>query len=84
MFFKKNGRVPANLGAAFRDFANLHDGKLDDGQKQLRAEVCFQDLQIGEFRVLCKRRQIWGHWLYISAMHLEDGGSVSHLLIEAK
>nr|WP_225903097.1 transposase [Pseudanabaena yagii] len=46
---------------------------LDDGQKQLRAEVCFQDLQIGEFRVLCKRRQIWGHWLYIAAMRLEDG-----------
>ena len=46
---------------------------LDDGQKQLRAEVCFQDLQIGEFRVLCKPRQIWGHWLYIAAMRLEDG-----------
>jgi HEAT repeat protein len=28
--FQKNGRVPANLGAAFRDFANLHDGKLKE------------------------------------------------------
>ncbi len=28
--FKINGRVPANLGAAFRDFANLYDGKLKE------------------------------------------------------
>ena len=34
---------------------------LDDGQKQLKADICFQDLKIGEFRVLSKRRQIWGH-----------------------
>lgn len=46
---------------------------LDDGQKQLRAEVCFQDLQIGEFKVLSKPRQIWGHWLYVAAMRLQDG-----------
>jgi hypothetical protein len=45
----------------------------DDGQKQLRAEVCFQDLQIGQFKVLSKPRQVWGHWLYIAAMCLEDG-----------
>ncbi|WP_271254577.1 HEAT repeat domain-containing protein [Pseudanabaena sp. Chao 1811] len=28
--FKINGRVPANLGSAFRDFANLYDGKLKE------------------------------------------------------
>ena len=28
--FRINGRVPANLGAAFRDFANLYDGKLKE------------------------------------------------------
>jgi HEAT repeat protein len=28
--FKTNGRVPANLGSAFRDFANLYDGKLKE------------------------------------------------------
>ena len=46
---------------------------LDDGQKQLKADICFQDLKIGEFRVLSKRRQIWGHWLYVATMRLEDG-----------
>ncbi len=46
---------------------------LDDGQKQLRAEVCCQDLQIDEFKVLSKPRQIWGHWLYVAAMRLQDG-----------
>lgn len=46
---------------------------LDDGQKQLRADVCFQDLQVGQVKVLSKRRQVWGHWLYIAAMRLDDG-----------
>ena len=46
---------------------------LDDGQKQLRADVCFQDLQVGQSKVLSNRRQIWGHSLYIAAMRLDDG-----------
>jgi Transposase DDE domain len=46
---------------------------LDDGQKQLRAEVCFQDLQVGQSKVLSKPRQIWGHWLYVAALRLDDG-----------
>jgi len=46
---------------------------LHDGQKRLRADICFQDLQIGQTKVLSKRRQIWGHWLFIAALRLDDG-----------
>lgn len=46
---------------------------LDDGQKQLRADVCFQDIQIGQSKVLSKPRLVWGHWLYIASMRLDDG-----------
>ncbi|MFO0256660.1 MAG: IS4 family transposase, partial [Pseudanabaena sp.] len=46
---------------------------LNDGQKQLRADVCFQDLQVGQSKVLSKPRLVWQHWLYIAAMRLEDG-----------
>jgi hypothetical protein len=46
---------------------------LDDGQKQLRADICFQDLRVGQSKVLARPRQIWGHWLYLAALRLEDG-----------
>jgi Transposase DDE domain len=39
---------------------------LHDGYRQLRADVCFQDLQPGQTKILTKRRRIWGHWLYIA------------------
>jgi IS4 transposase len=29
-------------------------------------------LKIGEMQVLKNRRQVWGHWLYVSALRLED------------
>ncbi len=31
---------------------------LDNGQKQLRADVCFQDIQIGQSKVLSKPRLV--------------------------
>jgi hypothetical protein len=46
---------------------------LHDGHRDLRADVCFQDLQPGETKVLSKRRRIWGRWLYVAALRLEDG-----------
>ena len=46
---------------------------LDDGQQQLRADVCFQDLLVGQSKVLSNPRKVWNHWLYIAAMRLEDG-----------
>ena len=44
---------------------------LDDGQQQLRADVCFQDLLVGQSKVLSNPRKVWNHWLYIAAMRLE-------------
>ena len=46
---------------------------LSDGQKEIRADVCFQDLQIGQTKVLTKRRRLWGYWLYVCALRLDDG-----------
>ena len=39
---------------------------LDDGQKQLRADVCFQDLQVGQSKMLSQPRKVWNHALYIA------------------
>jgi len=33
----------------------------------------FSALQINQQQVLRHRRQVWGHWVYISALRLEDG-----------
>jgi len=46
---------------------------LHDGHRQLKADICFQDLQVGEKKVLTKRRRFWGRWLYVSALRLDDG-----------
>ena len=35
--------------------------------------MCFQDHQVGEKKVLKKRRRFWGRWLYVSALRLDDG-----------
>jgi len=47
--------------------------KLSDGRKALKAQVLFQDLQPNQVKILAKRRRIWGRWLYVAAMRLEDG-----------
>ena len=47
--------------------------KLDDGLKCLKAKVVFSALGVGEQIVLRKPRKLWGHWLYVSALRLEDG-----------
>lgn len=38
-----------------------------------RASVVFQDLQVGQTKVLKQPRSLWGHRLYIAALRLEDG-----------
>ena len=45
---------------------------LDDGQKELRADVCFQALQVGESIVLSKPRKFWNHWLRIEKSFLTN------------
>jgi hypothetical protein len=47
--------------------------KLDDGKQCLKAKVVFSALGIGEQVVLSKPRKLWGHWLYVAALRLENG-----------
>lgn len=32
----------------------------------------FADLQIGQTKILRHQRQLWGHWVYVVALRLED------------
>ena len=43
------------------------------GNRSLSARIVFQDLQVGQMKVLRHRRKLWGHRLYIAALRLEDG-----------
>lgn len=47
--------------------------KLNDSRQSLRASVVFQDLQVGQTKLLKQPRWLWGHKLYIAALRLEDG-----------
>jgi len=47
--------------------------RLDDGRHTLKARVVFSSLGVGQQQVLRHRRRIWGHWVYVSALRLEDG-----------
>jgi hypothetical protein len=46
--------------------------KLSDGRQSLKVSVLFQDLQVGVSTVLRHKRQLWGHWVYIAALRLDD------------
>ena len=46
--------------------------KLDNGRQALKAKVVFAALAVHETQVLAKRRRLWGHWLYVAALRLED------------
>ena len=45
---------------------------LTQGAKSLKVSVVFQDLQPGQHKVLRNKRRLWGHWVYIAALRLED------------
>ncbi len=47
--------------------------KLSDGRLHLRVSVLFADLPVGQTKVLRHKRCLWGHWVYIAAVRLEDG-----------
>jgi hypothetical protein len=47
--------------------------KLEKGRQSLKAKVVFSPLKVGQQQVLRHRRQVWGHWVYVSALRLEDG-----------
>jgi hypothetical protein len=46
--------------------------KLSDGRVHRRVSVLFANLSIGQTTVLRHKRQLWGHWVYVAAMRLED------------
>lgn len=46
--------------------------RLRHGRQSLTASVLFQNLKVGQHTVLRHKRQLWGHWVYIAALRLED------------
>ncbi|HBL12510.1 MAG TPA: IS4 family transposase [Cyanobacteria bacterium UBA11162] len=47
--------------------------KLTKNGRSLSAKVVFSHLQVGEMQILHHRRRVWGHWVYVVALRLEDG-----------
>lgn len=45
---------------------------LSDGHKRLKIGVVFQHLKPQQTQLLPKRRRLWGYWLYVAALRLED------------
>lgn len=46
--------------------------KLDDARVSLKVRIVFADLAVGQTKVLRHKRRLWGHWVYIAALRLED------------
>jgi hypothetical protein len=49
-----------------------HSDLLFDGRHCLNSKRVFSHLSIGEQQVLKRRRRVWGHWVYVSALRLKD------------
>ena len=47
---------------------------LFDGKRKLPVKTVFASLKVNQTQVLRKKRRLWGHWLYIAARRLDDGG----------
>lgn len=45
--------------------------KLTDGRRDLRANIVFAALAVGESKVLAQ--QVWGTWVFVVGLWLEDG-----------
>jgi hypothetical protein len=45
---------------------------LYNGRQRLKAGVVFQHLKPQQNQILAKRRRLWGYWLYIAALRLEN------------
>jgi hypothetical protein len=51
-----------------------HSDCLDNGRgKAIKARVLFADLEPEQMRVLPQRRRLWGYWVYVAALRLQDG-----------
>jgi hypothetical protein len=49
-----------------------HSDCLFDGKNSFNSKVVFSHLRIGEQQVLKCQRRVWGHWVYVSALRLEN------------
>ena len=46
--------------------------KLSNGRVCLKVRIAFADLRVGQTKILRYKRRLWGHWVYIAALRLED------------
>ena len=46
--------------------------KLSDGRDSLNVKIAFADLAVGQTKILRRKRRLWGYWVYIAALRLED------------
>lgn len=44
-----------------------------DGRRTLKTAIVFQDLPPHQSQTLSNKRRLWGHWLYLVGLRLEDG-----------
>lgn len=45
---------------------------LYNGRQKLKASIVFQHLKPQQTQMLAKRRRLWGYWLYIAALRLDN------------
>jgi hypothetical protein len=45
---------------------------LSNGKHILSTRVVFSHLKIGDSQILSRRKCLWGHWVYVAALRLED------------
>lgn len=46
--------------------------KLSRGRVSLHVKIAFADLAVGQTKILRHKRRLWGHWVYIAGLRLED------------
>ena len=47
--------------------------QLFDGTESVNGKRLFENLKVGEQRVLKQPRRLWGHWVQVAALKLQDG-----------
>jgi len=45
---------------------------LGDGEHQLSTRIVFSHLKIGQSQISRQKKLLWGHWVYVGALRLED------------
>lgn len=47
--------------------------KIENGKRQLRASIVFANLKPGQTLTLSGKKLVWGRWVYVCALRLDDG-----------